>query len=209
MADTIKAVCPNCGAKVNAPAKLAGKRATCPKCSAAMTVPKGFEAPADEPEEFAFASPPPSPPMPSFVPTPVAPAFERDDDESEDDSAHSSPRSVDTGDRSSFLGLRFGSAAFNERFPNLTTYLVLIQLGAQLIAVCGVLGGLLASLVAMLATFRYDIFTRMGVATLTFAAHCLAAWLIYMVAMSAVELIRVVLQIEINTRSTVADAGSP
>jgi hypothetical protein len=208
MADTIKAVCPNCGAKVNAPAKLAGKRATCPKCSAAMTVPKGFEAPADEPEEFAFASPPPSPPMPSFVPTPVAPAFERDDDESEDDSAHTSPRSVDTGDRTSILGIRFGSAAFNERFPNLTAYLVLIQLAAQLVAVCGVLAGLLSSLGVMLVTFRYDIVTRMGAATLTFAAHCLAVWLVYMVAMAAVELIRVMLQIEINTRPQLAEAGS-
>jgi hypothetical protein len=208
MADTIRAVCPNCGAKVNAPAKLAGKRASCPKCSAAMTIPKGFEAPAEDPEEFAFASPPPSPPMPSFVPTPVAPAFERDDDDSQDEPAPASPRPSDASDRTSVLGLRFGSAAFNERFPNLTAYLVLIQLAAQLVAVCGVLAGLLSSLGALLVTGRYDIFTRMGLATLTFATHCLAAWLIYMVAMAAVELIRVMLQIEINTRPQLAEAGS-
>ena len=188
--DTIRVHCQDCGSKINAPAKMAGKVASCPKCKATLTIPHPESSP-EEDDGYQFDVAPPDPP---FVP-PV-PVFERevDDDDQDDDK----PSPLATARK--VLGIDMGAAAFSDAWPNLTSYLILIQIAAAFVAAAIVVTGLVFGASLSLAGIYADMFHRLGCGVLVFAAHCLVAWLINMVIMAGVELVRVLLQIEANTR---------
>lgn len=184
--DTIRVLCTDCGSKINAPVKMAGKVASCPKCKATITIPR-VEEPPEELDEYQFDVAPPDPP---FVP-PV-PVFEREEEDENDEPARpATARKV--------LGIDMGAAAFSDAWPNLTSYLILIQIAAALVAAIIVITGFVAGLITFFAQSA-DVYHCMGTAMLVFATHCLVAWLINMAAMAGVELVRVLLQIEANTR---------
>lgn len=187
--DTIRVHCQDCGSKINAPAKMAGKVASCPKCKATLTIPHPESSP-EEDDGYQFDVAPPDPP---FVP-PV-PVFEREADGDDQDDEKPSPRA--TARR--ILGIDMGAAAFSDAWPNLTSYLILIQIAAAFVAAMVVIAGMISGLFALVIQSA-DVYHCMGVAILVFATHCLVAWLINMAAMAGVELVRVLLQIEANTR---------
>src|SRR5262245_26890235 len=88
----ISVVCPQCGAKLNAPDSAAGKRVKCPKCQTAMLVPEPLPAsPEFEVVDEAEAEPV-QPKKPVAKPRAVKAVAEVDDDE--DDRPVAKPRAV-------------------------------------------------------------------------------------------------------------------
>jgi DNA-directed RNA polymerase subunit RPC12/RpoP len=195
--ETMRIQCPECGAKINAPARMAGRKASCPKCSAEIAVPAKAEP---EPDEFAMAAPtPPVNPFPFEVAAPDPDDFE-DAFEDRPQPVRRSSAEIDPTDRRMLFGVDLGAAALNERFPNLTAYLVLIQIAVAIVTGTIITSGLFVSIFVSVLS-RADWFTRAGFGLFVFASVCLLAWIIKMCGMASVELVRVLLQIELNTRS--------
>jgi predicted Zn finger-like uncharacterized protein len=77
-------VCPDCDARIRAPATAVGRQVRCPKCGGAFTAAgeDGAEAapapPAPEPEEVPAPPPPPAPTLRATDTPPEATAAERD-----------------------------------------------------------------------------------------------------------------------------------
>lgn len=194
-AEQLRVACPACGAKFTAPSWYAGKTAKCAKCGEKFTVPSGFAVevktspvpatlPDPEPDEFAFNVPSET----GANDDPIPPASART----------STPPAVPSMSNGQQVASWWNQPVTgSEPFLMLRTYLFV----CHAVLACTAAIFLTISLIALVAGIfmvKPQGYIALGVS----GVLGLSAIYLYVVGMAGVELIRVFMAIEKNTRKS-------
>ena len=192
----IRVRCNGCGQKIKAPAAMAGRDTSCPRCNKTLTIGWDISPPDEDVGESSLHV---TPPNPEIVAVPTTPVIEN----VVDDKVESKP-GIPAG--RTIAGIDFTARAFYPQFPNLSRYLVILEAWATISAGAVVLAGLFN--VTFYNPGQSDDAAARYSLTVMVPALLLAA-MVYIFSMAYVEMIRVVLQIEANTRNFMTRSDNP
>ncbi|TWU16838.1 hypothetical protein [Allorhodopirellula heiligendammensis] len=207
-------LCPKCGYTQTAPEAFIGRKSRCPKCEAAGEIiagePRAQKKPQTSVPVNVDISPNESSPAPTETETPKARGkanAPRPDDTIEIDTTRSKNPTVAATPVNAFEpSSNVGSEIATERYPNLTLYLKIAATVTRILAVIAagffVLSGLMACAQTLFFSDAEILFkvARTSVTLLGLAFGLLLIYLYYVAFMAIIELIRVVMDIERNTR---------
>jgi len=207
--NNINCTCPHCSHTMQLAETLIGQQGKCPACGQTITVQQSLGTPpvGTPPVGTSPLGTPPlgTPPLPSG--SPAQPEISTKDAALALTSAAGTTAKKLFGQVTDSLRPMDSTSDGNNRYPNLSKYLALsetlikvVYIVSLVLLILGVVGGIL---VGVFGIFQEGVFFGVGVmlgAIIVGAFYFLFLWLWRMMALAMTELLRVFMDIEINTR---------